>query len=141
MTAQNKFDIRDQRINLVRLADGAGGRPDALRISQAALSRAQQRTRQLVNVPTLLLCLPTIIAIIYFFGFAASRYESVSTFVVRSPSAAQVSEIANLVQGTGVVSSADDAYIVNEYMVSRDAMHDLITNSGLLGAPPCWPPW
>jgi capsular polysaccharide transport system permease protein len=143
MTVQNKFDIRDQRISLVRLVDSAGRAvANPFRMSQAALARGRQR----LKVPTLLLSLPTIIALIYFLGLAVSRYESVSTFVVRSPSAAQVSELANLVQGNGVVSSADDAYIVNEYIVSRDAMHDLITNNGLLeafshwGFDPLWAP-
>jgi capsular polysaccharide transport system permease protein len=143
MTVHNKFDIRDQRITLVRLADGAGKAiANPLRASREALARGRER----LKVPVLLLSLPTIIAVIYFLGIAVSRYESVSTFVARSPSAAQMSELANLVQGSGVVSSADDAYIVNEYMVSRDAMHDLIANNGLLeafshwGVDPAWAP-
>jgi capsular polysaccharide transport system permease protein len=143
MTVHNKFDIRDQRITLVRLADGAGkAMANPLRASREVLARGRER----LKVPVLLLSLPTIIAVIYFLGIAVSRYESVSTFVVRSPSAAQMSELANLVQGSGVVSSADDAYIVNEYMASRDAMHDLIANNGLLeafshwGFDPLWAP-
>src|SRR5262245_26570157 len=98
MTVQNKFDIRDQRITLVRLADVGKQVTDAFRNPELVLSRARQR----LKVPVLLLSLPTILAVIYFLGLAANRYESVSTFVVRSPSAAQISEIANLIQGTGV---------------------------------------
>src|SRR5262245_49320834 len=135
MTVHNKFDIRDQRITLVRLAEGAGRAvANPLRASRAALARGRER----LKVPVLLLSLPTIISVIYFLGLTVNRYESVSTFVVRSPSAAQVSEIANIVQGSGVVSSADDAHIVNEYMVSRDAMHDLIASNGLLEAFSHW---
>lgn len=143
MTVQRKFDIQDQRIDLVRFPDAeiepAAGEPPAPPTHYA-------RVKQAVTLRRVLLCLPTIIAVFYFFILAASRYESVSTFVVRRPSAAAVSEIANLVQGTGIVSSADDAYIVSDYMLSRDAMHDLITHDGLLdmmarsGWDPVWAP-
>jgi capsular polysaccharide transport system permease protein len=142
MTVQQNFDLFDQRIDLVRLEERthAPARPNGTQTAQSPLAWAMQK----LNVPAIVIGLPTIIAVIYFLGLAASRYESVSTFVVRSPSAASVSEIASLVQGTGIITSPDDAYIVGEYMRSRDAMQDLIDNNGLLavfhrsGWDPAW---
>ena len=131
MNAQGKFDIRDQRIDLMRFAAGTESVPIDPSVSrQMTLSGIGHRLK--AKAPFLLLSLPTILAFIYFIGIAAGRYESISTFVVRSPSAAQESEIASLVQGGGIVSSPDDSYIVNEYMTSRDAMRDLIKNDGLM---------
>ena len=131
MTIQDHFDIHDQRIDLVPFPEGTVARVPSTRILQSTVWRAKQR----LNITAILLSLPTIIAVIYFFGLAANRYESVATFVVRNPSVAAASELANLVGGagdSGAINSPDDSYIVNEYMMSRDAMHKLIDNDGLL---------
>ena len=83
-------------------------------------------------VTGVLVGIPTLFAAIYFLFIAADRYVSEARFVVRSPSSAAASQISNLVQGTGVVRSADDAYIVRAYMKSRDALRNLKANTELL---------
>src|SRR5262249_19546537 len=108
------------------------------------IERLLSFVKQKSSVRVIILGLPTLLAVFYFTLLAVNRFESVSTFVVRSPSGTAVSEIANLVQGSGVISSADYDYIVHEYMVSRDAMHELIAKDGLLeilgksGFDPLW---
>ena len=76
--------------------------------------------------------LPTLLAAIYFEFIAADRYEVESRFVVRSPSAAASSQIANLVQGSTIVRSGDDAYIATAYIASRDAVRMLVRDAQLL---------
>jgi hypothetical protein len=59
------------------------------------------------------------------------RYVSEAKFVVRAPSTAALGQIANVLQGSGIVKSADDAYVVHGYLESRDALLELSKNSGL----------
>lgn len=75
---------------------------------------------------------PTIFATVYFAFFAADRFEVETQFVVRTPSASATSQIANLVQGSTVVRSADDAYIAHAYIGSRDAVRMLVRDGQLL---------
>lgn len=79
-----------------------------------------------------LVVVPTVVSAIYLLFIAANRYESEARFVVRSPNTSAASQITNLVQGTGIVLSSDDAYIVHEYMKSRDAVRALITDFDLM---------
>jgi capsular polysaccharide transport system permease protein len=76
--------------------------------------------------------LPTLLASIYWLGVAANRYEAESKFIVRSPSTTATNQIANLVQGSSIVRSADDAFAVHAYMRSRDAVRALVVHAGLL---------
>ncbi len=75
---------------------------------------------------------PTLLAATYFGLIAADRFESESQFVVRSPSTAASSQISSMVQGTGIVRSSDDAFIVHTYMRSRDALRKLVSDADLL---------
>lgn len=75
---------------------------------------------------------PTLVTAIYFIFVAGDRYESEARFVVRSPSSSVTSQLTNLVQGSGIVRSADDAFIVQSYMKSRDAVRALVSSSDLL---------
>ncbi len=80
----------------------------------------------------LLVVVPTVLAVLYFGLLAADRYEVESKFVVRSPTRASTSQIASLVQGSGIVRSSDDAYIVHAYIGSQDAARDLVADVDLL---------
>ena len=75
---------------------------------------------------------PTLLAGTYFGILAADRYEAEARFVVRTPSAAAASQITNLVQGSGIVRSTDDAYIVHAYIRSRDAVIKLAADNDLV---------
>jgi len=76
--------------------------------------------------------LPTAATGFYMLVLASDRYESEARFVVRSPSASAANQISSLVQGSGIVRSADDAYIVHAYMKSRDVVRYLVDNKRLL---------
>lgn len=92
---------------------------------QAAVRKAGWKLRATIFLPAVLVC-------VYFWVFATDRYQSEATFVVRNPGLGTVAEIANLMQGTKVLASAEDSYIVHEYLRSRDAMRSLLTNGKLL---------
>ena len=56
-----------------------------------------------------------------------------SQFVVRGPSTGTDSQLTNMVQGhSDILRSGDDSYVVIAYMLSRDAMRQLISDDGLL---------
>lgn len=80
----------------------------------------------------LVVIMPTAIGALYFGLLAADRYEAEARFVVRSPSSAATSQLTSLVQGTGIVRSSDDAFIVHAYMQSRDMVRQLVAEDQLV---------
>lgn len=74
----------------------------------------------------IIVVLPTILSVIYYGFIAANQYISVSNFVVRSPQKnTSVSGLSAVLQGVGFSRSQDDAHIVTQYMLSRDALNTL----------------
>ena len=72
--------------------------------------------------------LPTVIAAIYYLLIAAPEYISEARFVVRTPTQQTPSTLDSVLLGAGLSSassSTTDAYAVHEYILSRDAVHDL----------------
>ncbi len=69
--------------------------------------------------------LPTLLAILYFGLIASDVYVSESHFVVRNQDRTAQVGIGALLQGTGLGSSHDDSYLVQDYILSRDALHEL----------------
>lgn len=72
--------------------------------------------------------LPTLITTIYFLFIAAPMYVSEARFVVHSSSQQAPSELDSVLVGVGLASassSTTDAYAVHEYILSREAVHDL----------------
>lgn len=65
---------------------------------------------------------PTFLAMIYFGLIASDRYVSETRFVVRSVSKPSGGGVSAYLQDFGIKSSNDDAYAVQEYIRSRDAM-------------------
>jgi capsular polysaccharide transport system permease protein len=128
---QDQRIVTAQRIELVRLGAGA----DA--IAGSAERGFGDRVAHALRRSALFLvmvALPTLAGAIYFLIFAADRYESEIEFVVRSPSTSASNQISSLVQGSSIVRSSDDAYIVQGFILSRDAMNYLIENAGLMEA-------
>src|ERR1700737_3794146 len=116
MVARGEVNLLDQNVELVRIPSGAvNAEADVVNSFDAGQKRR-------LNLPLVLAGIPVVLAIFYFLVLAADRYESEATFVVRSPSGNAVSQMANLVQGSGIISSSEDAYIVHEYLQSRDEM-------------------
>lgn len=73
--------------------------------------------------------IPTCIATIFYTVVASPRYVSEARFIVRSVSAPQITGLDVLFRSIGIAKTADDAYIIEKYLLSRDAMNDLIQES------------
>lgn len=73
----------------------------------------------------IVVALPTVVALLYFFMLSAPRYVSESRFVVRAPDKPQLSGAAIALQGVGIPSAQTDAFIVHEYISSKDSIVDL----------------
>jgi capsular polysaccharide transport system permease protein len=69
--------------------------------------------------------LPTLIATVYFGLIASKVYVSESRFVIRSTDQQTASPIGLLLKGAGISRSDDDAYAVQGYIMSRDALADV----------------
>ncbi|WP_321884425.1 hypothetical protein [Paraburkholderia bannensis] len=67
--------------------------------------------------------IPTCVALIYFGLIASDEYTSVSSFLVRSPQQSSGASLGGLLKGVGGFSqSQGDAFTVQKYILSRDAM-------------------
>jgi len=69
---------------------------------------------------------PTIASILYYGLIASDVYVSESRFLLRSPQhQSPTGLVGELLQTTGVSHSQDDSYAVRDYILSRDALHEL----------------
>ena len=109
-----------------------------LRDVATSLLRAGERRRPPVrgrslNLPFLLLVmLPTLLAAIYFFAVASPQYVSEAQFVVRGQNNQSPGVLSSLLQTAGGGGSAtEDTYVVQNYMMSRDAAKYLIRTQDL----------
>lgn len=73
----------------------------------------------------LIVCVPTLIAMAYYFVIAAPQYVSEAKFVVRQPTSDRPSSFGVALQGVGLSSEQTDAFSVHEYIMSRDGLADL----------------
>ncbi len=88
--------------------------------------------RHLVFALTVLV--PTIVAIVYFGLIASDVYISESRFVVRhsqQPAIPSGGSLGDLLQSTGLAHSDDDASLVHDYILSRDALKELDEKLGV----------
>ncbi len=69
--------------------------------------------------------LPTVLSGLYFGFIASERFVSESAFVVRSARQPMAGGLGSFLQMAGIVRSQDDAYSVQEYIQSRDAVRAL----------------
>lgn len=82
----------------------------------------------LKRVNKLFLCVvvaPTLVAGIYFGAIASDVYVSESMFVVRSPQQQTASPLGLMLESAGFSRAPDDAYVVQNYLLSRDALASL----------------
>lgn len=70
-----------------------------------------------------LFMVPTVLASVYFGLIASDRYVSETRFVVRSASKPAADGAAAYLQDIGIKSANDQAFAVQDYIRSRDAMH------------------
>lgn len=76
---------------------------------------------------TLLVGVPTILALIYYGFMASDIYVSQSRFVIKSPGqkSSQTTTLASLIQTTGFSSGKEETQEVLDYLRSRDALKHL----------------
>ncbi len=74
---------------------------------------------------------PTAIAVVYFGFMASDVYTSESRFVVRSPEKQAASPLGLVLKGAGFSSNQGDAYTVQDYVLSRDALKALNDELGI----------
>jgi capsular polysaccharide transport system permease protein len=75
---------------------------------------------------------PTCAAILYYGFIASDVFISESRFLVRSPQhPMQGGFVGELLQGSGITHSQDDAYSVHDYILSRDALRELDAKTGV----------
>lgn len=81
-----------------------------------------------------LVVLPTMLAGLYYAVFAADQYESSANFVVRKAESAgggaELGQVLGFSLGTSATTS--DAYVVQEYLLSHDAVGQLSKSNGLV---------
>jgi capsular polysaccharide transport system permease protein len=74
----------------------------------------------------LIVALPTLWAVLYYGFIASDVYISESRFVVRSPQRqSQAGIVGALLQGSALTRAQDDTYSVHDFMLSRDALHEV----------------
>lgn len=83
-----------------------------------------QRTKAWIPV-VLCVGLPTVVATVFLFFFAADQYVSEAKFVVRGTSGSQPSLLSGLLQSSGFSRAQDDTFAVQDYILSRDALEEL----------------
>ncbi|MGY4830599.1 hypothetical protein ACVNIS_18655 [Sphaerotilaceae bacterium SBD11-9] len=81
--------------------------------------------RRFDNIFLITVLLPTLAAGVYYGLIASDVYISESRFVVRNPQRQQMTGLGSLLQGSGFSRSQDDTYSVHDYVLSRDALHEL----------------
>lgn len=75
--------------------------------------------------------LPTCASIAYFGFIASDVYVSESRFVVRSPERQATSPLGLILKGAAFARAQDDAYTIQDFMLSRDAMKALDAELGI----------
>ncbi|MCE7029169.1 hypothetical protein [Jiella avicenniae] len=74
----------------------------------------------------LIVILPLLLSVLYFGFIASDRYVSESRFLVRSASTQDVSGLTSILRTFGISRADDDSYAVQSYILSRDALRDLM---------------
>lgn len=75
--------------------------------------------------------LPTMAAAVYYGLIASDRYISESGFLVRSVNKPASEGISAYLRDFGIARANDDAYAIQEYLYSRDAMHGVMRKVNL----------
>lgn len=69
--------------------------------------------------------LPVLLSAFYYGMLASDIYISESRFIIRSPQRQTTTGLSAILQGAGFSRSQDDTYTVQDFMLSRDALHQI----------------
>jgi capsular polysaccharide transport system permease protein len=94
-------------------------------LEQARPSPVKRLRRHFNAAFMLIVCLPTLLAGIYYGAIASDVYISEARFVVKNPQRQSPSGLGALLQGTAFSRSQDDTYSVHDFVLSRDALKEL----------------
>jgi capsular polysaccharide transport system permease protein len=75
--------------------------------------------------------MPTIATSVYLIAIAADQYVSEAKFVVRGPASQASGGLTSILQSAGMARAQEDTYAVQDFIVSRDALSELIGTQGL----------
>ncbi|NDW03808.1 hypothetical protein [Jiella pacifica] len=98
----------------------------------------------------LIVLVPLCLSILYYGFVASDRYVSESRFLVRSASTQDVSGLSSILRTFGISRADDDSYAVQSYILSRDALRDLmktlpmetiLNRDGIDTLSKCYMPW
>lgn len=95
---------------------------------EPSASQKAGRVLRLRKLPTGFLwvvVIPTVLVAIYYLFLASPRYVSESQFMVRSGGQNQPSALGFALQGVGISNTSANAFVVHQYITSRDGLRDL----------------
>ncbi|MGU3495272.1 capsule biosynthesis protein [Xanthobacteraceae bacterium A53D] len=123
MSVTNRFPaVVSNLLNSAKPTPGLG------RAAEAYLTAFNLR-RNIARIGfALLVVLPTLLATLFYGLWAAPRYVSEVSFVVRSVSTQRASGLDMLFQTFGIARTVDDANVVSEYLQSRAALDGVIAS-------------
>ncbi|EHH67349.1 capsule polysaccharide transporter [Gluconobacter morbifer] len=75
--------------------------------------------------------IPTLLSMFYYFVIAAPQYVSVAEFVVRGAGHSSSGMLGSLLMGEAGSAADQDAYVVQDYLISRDAARKMIKTENL----------
>jgi capsular polysaccharide transport system permease protein len=79
----------------------------------------------------LTVCLPLVLAIVYFGFIASGQFVSEAHFVVRTSSHSDLGNIASFMQDQKISRASDETFAVAEYLKSRDILNSLVAHKDL----------
>lgn len=82
---------------------------------------------------TVIVLAPTVVAVLYYGLIASDVFVSESRFVVRNPQRAPDAGLLALMQAPAFSRAQDDAYLVHDYILSRDALKAADEKLGVRG--------
>jgi capsular polysaccharide transport system permease protein len=84
-----------------------------------------ERARKVDKLFIAVVCIPTLIAGLYFGFISQDVYLSESRFVVRSPEKPSTAGLGGLLKSAGFSNAGDEIYATHDYILSRDALTTL----------------
>jgi capsular polysaccharide transport system permease protein len=145
-TGARDLSYEPRVLELIDLKPALAGPPPTPREQAKAFVQEAWRAHAPLIV---LFVVPVLVSVIYLFAFSADRYHSEARFVVRSPASPSMGSVEAILSSGGAFRATDDAYAINAYLDSHDALQSLLRTVDVraafsrAGHDPLWrfPPW